>query len=68
MYKLLEFAGEQEAESLAIVLNALADSMMDRGSSPGSCCVLANKSGHIIVGITDETKDIGKLKKARGEE
>lgn len=55
MYKLLELTGEQDAHSLAVILEALADSQKDDGRSPGEVCVKANKTGHIIIGLTSET-------------
>ena len=57
MYKLIELVGEQDAEALSMVLKAMADGMIDWGYSKGSCCVLANKSGHILIGISEEEKD-----------
>lgn len=55
MYKLIELAGEQDAHALSVILEALADSQIDDGRSPGDVCVKANKSGHIIIGLTSET-------------
>lgn len=60
MYKLIELAGEQDAHSLAVILDALADSQIDHGISPGDVCVKANKSGHIIIGYTTEAKERSK--------
>ena len=57
MYKLIELAGKQDAEALSLVLKAMADGMIDWGYNKGSCCVSANKSGHILIGISEEEKD-----------
>lgn len=61
MYKLIELAGEQDAEALSLVLKAMSDGRIDWGYSKGSCCVAANKSGHILIGVSEEEKDWGNV-------
>lgn len=52
-YKLIELAGEQEAEALSLVLQALVNATPDYNVGRSTVKVEGTKDGHIIVMLAE---------------